>query len=238
MVRGRSWAYGATESGLRFTVLLGSVDRSDAEALIGLWSMAKRDAPHPTLFDTTDLEGFSKDFFDVLSAFVRERVDLLARRVTRLGLVRPDNVVGPMVAGYFQVFTPPCPYSVFADRASALIWLGEDPSVLSRSIPEPTTVARLRAMLTSDPQLAVDALARSLGMSRRSLQRRLSEEGTSFSAEAERARLELAMRLMRSTDQKLAAIAAHVGYGSLSAFSEWFARHTGQAPSRWRAEGR
>ena len=46
-------------------------------------------------------------------------------------------------------------------------------------------------------------------------------------------RMTLAKSLLQSGHEPLAAIAARVGYGSSSAFSTAFSRHTGQPPARF-----
>jgi AraC-like DNA-binding protein len=51
-------------------------------------------------------------------------------------------------------------------------------------------------------------------------------------------RLNLASGLLRSTGSTVAEIAAAVGYTSEEAFSRAFKRSFGQAPTRWRADGR
>ena len=51
-------------------------------------------------------------------------------------------------------------------------------------------------------------------------------------------RMALARERLRDTDQRLAAIAQSLGYGSEFAFAAAFKRHHGAAPGRWRAGAR
>ncbi|HWA62785.1 MAG TPA: AraC family transcriptional regulator [Caulobacteraceae bacterium] len=60
-----------------------------------------------------------------------------------------------------------------------------------------------------------------MGTNRRTLHRRLAEEGTSFTALVERARLELCRADLASGRRSMTEIAERLGYGSLSAFSRW-----------------
>lgn len=46
-------------------------------------------------------------------------------------------------------------------------------------------------------------------------------------------RMALAKRLLRQRDRSIAEIAAHVGYGSVSAFGVAFTRHVGMPPGRY-----
>lgn len=98
---------------------------------------------------------------------------------------------------------------------------------------------RLRAWLRDGGLHAtLDQAAHALGVSGRSLQRRLGEGGSSFRAELEQARLAAAQRLLLDTDDKVAAIAAEVGASSESNFIAFFRRLTGQTPAAWRAARR
>jgi AraC-like DNA-binding protein len=94
----------------------------------------------------------------------------------------------------------------------------------------------LRERLANGRTPTLAAAARALSVSARSLQRRLGAVGTSFVKEVCRARVEHAMRLLVTTDDKLAVVAAQVGCASLASFSAMFAREVGVPPSVWRAQ--
>jgi AraC-like DNA-binding protein len=83
-------------------------------------------------------------------------------------------------------------------------------------------------------QLSVSATARELGMSVRSLQGRLREEGTSFSGLVEKTRLQLAKRQLER-NSSIEEIALLLGYSETSAFSKAFKKLEGQNPSEYRA---
>ncbi|MEJ0075512.1 MAG: AraC family transcriptional regulator ligand-binding domain-containing protein [Alphaproteobacteria bacterium] len=76
----------------------------------------------------------------------------------------------------------------------------------------------------------VEAVARQLGLSPRTLARRLSEEGTSFSDVLEGLRNDLAARYLGEKDFGIAQIAWLLGYEETSAFSRAFKRWTGKTP--------
>jgi AraC-like DNA-binding protein len=81
----------------------------------------------------------------------------------------------------------------------------------------------------------VEAVARQLAMSPRTLARRLNEEGTSFSDVLEGLRNHLATRYLADKEFGIAQIAWLLGYEETSAFSRAFKRWTGKAPREMRA---
>jgi AraC-like DNA-binding protein len=84
----------------------------------------------------------------------------------------------------------------------------------------------------------VEAVARQLAMSPRTLARRLSEEGTSFSDVLEGLRNDLAARYLGEREFGIAQIAWLLGYQETSAFSRACKRWTGKAPRDVRVAGR
>lgn len=80
----------------------------------------------------------------------------------------------------------------------------------------------------------VSAIAGSLGMSGRTLQRRLSDRGYSFQTLVDESRRELAQRLLRDTEYPLAEVAFLTGFSEQSAFNRAFKRWEGQTPRSYR----
>lgn len=97
--------------------------------------------------------------------------------------------------------------------------------------------AWLLKQLTSGEPTDED-LARALGMSVRSLQRRLGEAGLNYRALLERTRYELALRYLDDPTKSVTEITFLLGFSEQSAFSRAFKRWHGQAPSTWREERR
>lgn len=82
---------------------------------------------------------------------------------------------------------------------------------------------------------ALSEVARELGMSGRTLQRRLSEEDTSFQSLVDDARRRLAVRLLRrGEDVSLSEVTFMTGFADQSAFTRAFKRWTGTTPGRFR----
>jgi AraC-like DNA-binding protein len=79
-----------------------------------------------------------------------------------------------------------------------------------------------------------DAVADLLAMHRRTLNRRLQEQGTTFREVLEDVRFEAACQLLDSTALPLDDIADALGYGGASAFTRAFRRRTGTPPGQWR----
>jgi AraC-like DNA-binding protein len=77
-------------------------------------------------------------------------------------------------------------------------------------------------------------VARGLGMSARSLRRRLHEEGSSYSDVAESALATLAKRLITDEDRSIEATAYEMGYSDPTAFHRAFKRWTGSTPTAFR----
>ncbi len=77
------------------------------------------------------------------------------------------------------------------------------------------------------------ALARRLGMSTRTLQRRLVAEGTSFSALLESARFTLARSYLAEGRRSVTEIAFLLGFADTSTFSRAFTRWAGCSPRTW-----
>ncbi len=80
-----------------------------------------------------------------------------------------------------------------------------------------------------------DKVAAALHMSPRNLQRKLGDEGTSYSAILNQTRRELALSYMADERYSLSEITYLLGFADSSSFSRAFRRWTGQAPSRYRA---
>jgi AraC-like DNA-binding protein len=80
----------------------------------------------------------------------------------------------------------------------------------------------------------MDVVARALGMSARSLRRRLSEEGTTFREVVDAALGVLAKRLVFDEDGPIEAAAYAMGFSHPSAFHRAFKRWTGATPAATR----
>ncbi|WP_437691832.1 AraC family transcriptional regulator [Sorangium sp. So ce176] len=80
----------------------------------------------------------------------------------------------------------------------------------------------------------VAAAARALGMSARTLQRRLGDEGESYKSVLDEARRKLAVAHMRERGRTISEVAFLLGFSEVSAFSRAFRRWTGHSPAAYR----
>lgn len=83
-----------------------------------------------------------------------------------------------------------------------------------------------------------DAIADVLAMHRRTLNRRLKSQGTTFREVLEDVRFETACQLLDATHLALDDVAAALGYAGVSPFSRAFRRRSGTAPGEWRHEAK
>ena len=84
----------------------------------------------------------------------------------------------------------------------------------------------------------ISEVAGKLGMSGRTLQRRLADQGVSYQAVVDESRRQLAERLLQQTDYALAEIAFMTGFSEQSAFTRAFKRWLGQTPRAYRIQSR
>ncbi|WP_269101724.1 AraC family transcriptional regulator [Mangrovicoccus ximenensis] len=82
---------------------------------------------------------------------------------------------------------------------------------------------------------ALDKVARELGVSRRTLSRRLAEEETSFADILAHVRLRLAAAELRATSRPVGEIGLRLGYATASAFSTAFRKASGMTPRAYRS---
>jgi AraC-like DNA-binding protein len=92
------------------------------------------------------------------------------------------------------------------------------------------------AIHESDPLLG--RTAKRLGMSTRTLQRRLGEHGTSCKGQVDQVRKELAARFLKDCRVPIREVACRLGYADSSAFHHAFVRWTGMTPVGYRAAHR
>jgi AraC-like DNA-binding protein len=84
-------------------------------------------------------------------------------------------------------------------------------------------------------QYSAEQTAALFGMQRRTLSRRLREEGTTFEALLAEIRYETARQLLTDTRMPMHNIADAIGYAEVSVFTRAFKRWSGTTPSAWRS---
>ena len=99
-----------------------------------------------------------------------------------------------------------------------------------------STTDRVRRLLLSSPIGSITAtdVARAIFVTKRTLQRRLEREGTSYREITEKLHSELAARHLREPDLSIESVAVLLGYYDTAAFRKAFKRWYGQSPSDYR----
>jgi AraC-like DNA-binding protein len=98
-------------------------------------------------------------------------------------------------------------------------------------------VENLMAPLLPHGKATAVEIASRIGMSHRTLARKLASEGLTFSGIAEELKANLASRYLGDGDLPISQIAWLLGYREISAFTHAFKRWTGMTPSQLRARG-
>lgn len=110
-----------------------------------------------------------------------------------------------------------------------------DRMIEGRGVELKDKVSGLIATLLPHGACSVEMVAQRLGMDRRTLHRKLSAEGTTFSDLLDSTRREMAVSLLVTSSRPLQGVADLLGFSSLSAFAHWFRRHFDQSASAYRA---
>jgi AraC-like DNA-binding protein len=104
---------------------------------------------------------------------------------------------------------------------------------------DPSPLDRIRTLIAEELQRGVpgqEQVAKLLGMSERTLRRRLEEEGTSFREVLDETRAHLARSYVADQRIPLSEVAFLLGFSEPSAFHRAFKRWTGTTPSTFRAK--
>lgn len=126
-----------------------------------------------------------------------------------------------------------------ANRAMWDIFEPELRKRLSDLASDATVTDRTRAVLTEalpSGQAGMDRVARLLGVSSRTLQRRLRGEGTSYKEVVDATRESLALHYLRSTQLTSTEIAFLIGFDEATSFFRAFQRWTGTTPQALRQQ--
>lgn len=190
-----------------------------------------------------------------LSAVLHIVAELMQREIVPLEIQTRYDCPPDGVAGYAELV---CPASFGCDK-NGVLFANAD---LACILPQANHAARhqgeiLCGRLIEEAQLAPDtlpatrrvqrvllehaasllsakAVARLLGMSDRTLHRRLVEEGQSFRLINDQVKTRLAQRLLSESKMDLHTIAQRIGYADAASFCRAFQRWTGQTPGRWK----
>jgi AraC-like DNA-binding protein len=147
-------------------------------------------------------------------------------------------------------FDAPNDVVIFEEASLALPLVNRDTQLLSILLPglELAVAQDVRGeTLADDVRLAlsqticgarpaITQVAKSLGMSARTLQRRLGELGTTYHGVLDDVRQRSARRLLANTDLGTGEIAFLLGFEEVNSFVRAFQAWEGMTPAKWRAE--
>ncbi len=247
-VAGRTWIACCPAPQLAGFVLWGKPDQHDARSFLEVLP------PRGTEFaekrarfvDMRLLEAPEPSAFAVFSSRVEEDGADLSEIVSRAAVIHGRGLSGAVAEGFRNVVSTPFPMALFTEPRPAFEWLDAgDPDALfdelaeirERTSREAPLVRDLRLVLGADVRgVTLASAAAALGLSTRSLQRRLAEHGASFQGELARTRVERAQRILLDTRSSVADVAREVGCASAHHFTLIFRKATGRTPARWREE--
>jgi AraC-like DNA-binding protein len=218
---------------------------ADIEAMIPFFEIGAdaRFAGHASFVDCRALDSIDVLAFGKLLAYLVRRRHAWGPNVGRQAILHPDGLVGVMVTGALHVARPPYPFACFhGDGADAFAWCGvpdlqpELEALRSALIGSPEIMRMVHAVLQARGLISAAEVARALGLSQRTLQRRLGEAGSTFRKARDRFLSLEIERLLSGTELDLDAIAAQVGLSSASHLVAHFRATHGTTPGTWRAE--
>lgn len=239
------WQDGARANG---TFMWGKPREQDIAEMEPFWSIGAGDPKwdgRAAFIDARAVEAIDAlGFKRLLSYLLRTQQSL--RGVGSVTMVHGGGLVGVVTAGLLNVVRPAYPFRAVGaeqlEKAFEQVRVGdlyEPVEALRRSVgQEPEIVRQLKVILNQRPDATADDLADALGLSSRTLQRRLDQAGTSLRQERQTHLLRRAEELLAATSLDLDAIAAEVGLASASHLVALFRRVHGTTPGEWRQHNR
>ncbi|MFN4328481.1 MAG: AraC family transcriptional regulator [Limnobacter sp.] len=190
----------------------------------------------------------------VLLAFTRTLLDK-PFPLTRVCFVNPRP---EQVLPYEQYFGCPVlfdqPWTELCLPADTLTWPLRAPDAVMQRILDQQAHTLLAQVRMSDEALPglrraiqdclsagqpnLEAVAKRLCLSGRTLQRKLQMAGACFRGELDSVRLEIAKNCLHNDSMGLSDLASYLGYADQSAFTHAFVKQTGVSPARYRKAGR
>ena len=254
-VAGSTYLHACLAPTLWSIVLWGKPDLQESIALGRslVQELVPRVPPHCSIIDASRIAGVDPAAFRAAGWYLEHHHEDLTAQLLGVALIRATGVEGAAIAGAFEVLRRPYPVRVFATAAEGYAWLTtehEDPSwpadaarVLAdahgQASNTPRLIGELRVLVERNlVGLAIGEAAKRLGVSERTLQRKLGEHGTTYQDEVADARLRTAKQLLATTDTPITNIALNVGFASLQHFSALFHKRESMSPSDYRRRAR
>lgn len=237
---GLIWCHSRTLFGVS---IWGRPGRSDAETLVRAFDAYDRaDQGFDFLQDGRELESIDPAALEILIGWLRDHLDVVRDHVGRRVALMPRGMPGLTLAGIQVALGLQNRIRVAPDAPTAFrMLLPEGGDALCEAIEKAIMEARaltgivvaLRSLLTATRgSIDLDAAAKALGVSSRTLQRELASVGVSFRSEQADVRFRCAEELLRG-DDKLATIAEQLGLRTTS-LTQLTRERTGLTPAELR----
>ncbi|MGL6109833.1 MAG: AraC family transcriptional regulator ligand-binding domain-containing protein [Rubrivivax sp.] len=237
----------ALELTLRYQSLVSNSGRFTATPLPGGLRLNYQVMPCPVAMHASQIDSVFAGYLSLLAHCtppgVKPRMVALPGQGLQLRAAYEAALGCPVVLGAADAWFE------FDDEALDRPFLAADPHLLRLAQTRADDMLRAQGhaeSLTDHVQAALAAqgfgpgncarVARALGLSTRTLQRRLAAAGTSFRQQAEAARMNEALRLLADATLPLASLCEALGYSEPSALSHAVRSYWGTSPSALRAE--
>jgi AraC-like DNA-binding protein len=229
-------------------LLWGQQSESETQSILQIFDQYDRHMGRTfdVIFDTRGVDRVDPRSLSALFSWLVSRREGLEHRIRLQASVIREGPIGFLLTGLLPVAGRTHPYRIFTDPEEAFRTIADDEgtslcaeveATAERIRGVPRELGLLRSLLAGRASTTLDEASRAVGMSSRSLQRMLTQHGTSFHREVTAARFALARELLGASDQKLAAISARVGISERS-LTLLFRARTGLSPAEWRRKQR
>ncbi len=218
----------------------GTLARADMDELLTVARRACRTGrrPHDLLVEATRLRAVDDAAFAALLHFSRQS----SVPIRRCALIVPEGDLGGLLVELGRSLVRTAPLFVTARTEAAFSWLGiDDPQCMVRYRALAVSIAEsgewllsLRQLISARTVSTVESAAAELGLSVRTLQRRLRSAGTRFERERALSWIGQAKVLLERTDWPVKYIASHIGLSSPVRLVQIFRHYEQTTPRKWR----
>jgi AraC-like DNA-binding protein len=243
----RSFAYWQAERRAFGIMLWGRSDEADVDEICAAHEVGANDLfkGHTSLVDLRAVEAVDLLAFERLLSYLKKRRDDWSPNVSQQAVLHRGGFAHATVAGMFQFLRPGHPVAFFDDPVAAYAAVDatdvrdELEALRATLLDIPEIVRRVQTAFDVLPaRVEFTEIARSVGMSVRTLQRQLASAGSSLTIERQKHMLRASENLLEGTELDLDAIAAQVGASSASHLVALFRQHRGKTPGAIRNERR
>jgi len=221
-----------------------TIERGKGEARVRFEWLRAVTAPPPTLIDCIFASVLDLARRGTGAAVRPRRLELTRRRaherVLRAHFGCEIRFDAPADALVFEEDVLAAPLVTQNAQLMALLLPGLE-SALEKAQSPRTLLDDVRSILARKicgERPAVEKVAKGLGLSPRTLQRRLGDEGTTYQKLLDEVRHLSARRLLAHTDLGAGEVAFLLGFEELNSFTRAFQAWEGTTPARWRASAR